>query len=86
MLFIKANKLAGAFMWSIDLDDFRGDFCNQGSYPLLNAIKTELEQSEVTNEYSTSQSVSLAYNKNQFSYSRLLIYMLALFCYFHIKC
>ena len=72
-------------MWSIDLDDFRGDFCSQGPYPLLNAMKTELEQSEATNEYSTSQSVSfIIHNKYQFSYSSLIC-IYALFCYFFQK-
>jgi GH18 family chitinase len=42
MIFIKANQLAGAFLWSIDLDDFTGKYCNQGIFPLLNAIKLEL--------------------------------------------
>ncbi len=42
MLFIKANNLSGAFLWSIDLDDFKGEYCNQGKFPLLKAIKTEL--------------------------------------------
>ncbi len=50
MLFIKANNLSGAFLWSIDLDDFQGEYCNQGKFPLLKAIKTELNAVESTNE------------------------------------
>ena len=42
MIFVKANNLGGAFLWSIDLDDFLGDQCKQGRYPLMNAIKNEL--------------------------------------------
>lgn len=42
MLFIKANNLSGAFLWSMDLDDYDGKHCSQGSYPLLRAIKAEL--------------------------------------------
>ena len=30
-----ANNLAGFMVWSLDLDDFTGDFCGQGKYPLL---------------------------------------------------
>lgn len=32
---MKTNNLAGASIYSIDLDDFRGLFCKQGSYPFL---------------------------------------------------
>ena len=42
MIFIKANNLGGAFLWSIDLDDFLGEQCKQGPYPLMAAIKNEL--------------------------------------------
>jgi chitinase len=43
MIFIKANNLSGAFIWSIDLDDFTGEFCNQSKFPLLYTIKKELD-------------------------------------------
>ena len=42
MIFVKANNLGGAFLWSIDLDDFTGEQCKQGKFPLMNAIKSEL--------------------------------------------
>lgn len=44
MLFVKANNLSGAFLWTIDLDDFEGKNCEEGRFPLLNAIKSELNQ------------------------------------------
>ena len=49
MLFIKANNLSGAFIWSLDLDDFDGKYCNQGKFPLLSQMKSELESSDTIN-------------------------------------
>ncbi|XP_050392582.1 probable endochitinase [Patella vulgata] len=40
--YVKTRGLAGVFVWSLDFDDFNGEACGQGSYPLLNAIKNEL--------------------------------------------
>lgn len=40
--FLKTMKLAGAMVWALDLDDFRGTFCNQNPYPLTVAIKDAL--------------------------------------------
>ncbi|XP_071953623.1 probable chitinase 10 isoform X2 [Antedon mediterranea] len=40
--YIKSEGLAGAMVWSLDLDDFSGRGCGQGKYPLLNVIKQEL--------------------------------------------
>ena len=42
---IKAKALRGAIFWAIDLDDFNGNFCGQGKYPLMNAVKSLLQSS-----------------------------------------
>ena len=53
MAFIKENRLGGAFLWSVDLDDFTGEWCQQGRFPLLNAIKNFLKPSKLTSSTST---------------------------------
>ncbi|XP_075766180.1 acidic mammalian chitinase-like [Pelodiscus sinensis] len=36
------NNFGGAMVWSLDLDDFTGTFCNQGKFPLINTLKNAL--------------------------------------------
>lgn len=31
-------------VWVLDLDDFRGSFCNQGRYPLTRTLQQELSE------------------------------------------
>jgi chitinase len=40
--FVKANKLGGAMIWALDLDDFNGQSCGKGAYPLLRTINAAL--------------------------------------------
>lgn len=42
--FIVKQRLAGAMIWSLDLDDFTGRFCGQGKYPLLTKVKKTFEK------------------------------------------
>lgn len=37
--YIKDHGLMGGMFWALDLDDFRGTFCGQGAYPLMNQLK-----------------------------------------------
>uniref|UniRef100_A0A7N6FDR2 Acidic mammalian chitinase n=1 Tax=Anabas testudineus TaxID=64144 RepID=A0A7N6FDR2_ANATE len=39
---LKQSGFGGAMVWSLDLDDFSGTFCGQGTYPLINTIKSGL--------------------------------------------
>jgi len=36
------KSLAGAFFWSLELDDFSGKYCGMGKYPLISAVSKEL--------------------------------------------
>lgn len=41
--YVKNRQLAGAMVWALDLDDFRGAFCGQNlRFPLTNTIKDTL--------------------------------------------
>ena len=40
--YVKKLGLAGLMVWSFDLDDFAGQFCGKGKYPLLKTIAQSL--------------------------------------------
>ena len=40
--YVKKQRLGGVAYWSVDLDDFRGNMCNSGKYPLLTALNQYL--------------------------------------------
>lgn len=41
--YILDEGLAGAMFWALDYDDFSGQFCNAGTYPLLRQVKAVLD-------------------------------------------
>lgn len=42
--YIKDKGLAGGMLWSLDLDDFNGSFCGDGTYPLLTAVVNSFKE------------------------------------------
>lgn len=50
MTWLKEEGFGGIMVWSIDMDDFRGS-CGPEKYPLMQAMKQELEGYTVKLEY-----------------------------------
>ena len=40
--YIVGEGLAGAMFWSMDYDDFTGQYCDDGAYPLLRRVRAVL--------------------------------------------
>ncbi|KAM3617867.1 uncharacterized protein V6R79_012174 [Siganus canaliculatus] len=40
--YLKAHNLGGAIVWSVDLDDFSGQFCGMGKYPFISHLNNIL--------------------------------------------
>ncbi|XP_018614205.1 acidic mammalian chitinase-like [Scleropages formosus] len=39
---LREHNLGGAWVWTLDMDDFRGTFCGDGQYPLVNHLRSSL--------------------------------------------
>ncbi|KAJ8258700.1 hypothetical protein COCON_G00177120 [Conger conger] len=43
---LQGKHLGGAFVWTLDLDDFGGQFCADGKYPLVNHLRSSLDPTD----------------------------------------
>ncbi|ELT96384.1 hypothetical protein CAPTEDRAFT_147492, partial [Capitella teleta] len=55
---INQEGYMGAMIWSLDLDDFTGSFCSEGSYPLLTEINLALNGDSTTPTTKTTTTTS----------------------------
>jgi chitinase len=55
---IKSQGFLGVIVWSLDLDDFGGSFCGEGTYPLLTEINMALNGGVETTTTSTTVSTT----------------------------
>ncbi|PVD37544.1 hypothetical protein C0Q70_00138 [Pomacea canaliculata] len=46
--YVKQHGFGGVMVWALPLDDFKGDHCSQGPYPLMTAINQECGHSTGT--------------------------------------
>ncbi|XP_014849997.1 PREDICTED: acidic mammalian chitinase-like [Poecilia mexicana] len=65
--YMKDNNYGGAFVWSLDLDDFAGQFCGQGSYPLIRYLRSLLDSDTPPNTAVTT--VAPVFTTNQPSHN-----------------
>ncbi|XP_072419803.1 acidic mammalian chitinase-like isoform X2 [Chiloscyllium punctatum] len=61
---LKAHNFGGAMAWALDLDDFSGNTCSQGVYPLINTLKSLLniqiaDGGSITHNSTSSESTPL---------------------------
>ncbi|XP_076012955.1 acidic mammalian chitinase-like [Genypterus blacodes] len=45
--YLRSRQLGGAAVWTLDMDDFSGQFCDQGKYPLISHLKSQLSQASL---------------------------------------
>jgi len=57
-------SLGGTMLWTLDFDDYSGQFCGQGEFPLAKAIKAVFDEYETETEVSNRTELRL--NEHEF--------------------
>uniref|UniRef100_A0A3Q3NP35 chitinase n=1 Tax=Mastacembelus armatus TaxID=205130 RepID=A0A3Q3NP35_9TELE len=52
--YLTENNFGGVFVWSLDLDDFNGQFCKMGKYPLISHLRSLLLSDLLGSETTTT--------------------------------
>ena len=56
-------ELGGAMFWAMDLDDFRGNKCDEGKFPLINTAKEIVNGKRPSTKTSTARTSSTTTGK-----------------------
>lgn len=69
------SNFGGAMVWTIDMDDYLGTFCNQGKYPLINVLHKALNlDQQCRNLILPDYYLYYANNENWIMYSEIMGY------------
>ena len=51
-------SLGGTMLWTLDFDDYTGQFCNEGAFPIASAIKSVFDEFSVTTTTTSTTTTS----------------------------